>query len=85
MGRYYGSVYPGFDRDRFHGLLGTSPGSVPRIRNYSRGMKKQLAILCGVCSNARYLLCDETFDGLDPVMRQAVKSLFANDMSERGP
>ena len=47
-------------------------------------MKKQLAILCGVCSNARYLLCDETFDGLDPVMRQAVKSIFANDMSERG-
>ena len=26
---------------------------------------------------------DETFDGLDPVMRQAVKSLFANDMAER--
>lgn len=47
-------------------------------------MKKQLAVLCGLCSNAQYLLCDETFDGLDPVMRQAVKSIFANDMSERG-
>jgi ABC-2 type transport system ATP-binding protein len=47
-------------------------------------MKKQLAVLCGVCSGARYLLCDETFDGLDPVMRQAVKSIFANDMDDRG-
>ena len=27
--------------------------------------------------------CDETFDGLDPVMRQAVKSLFASDMEKR--
>jgi ABC-2 type transport system ATP-binding protein len=85
MGRYYGSVYPGFDGDRFHRLLGDfSLDPSRRISNYSRGMKKQLAILCGVCSNARYLLCDETFDGLDPVMRQAVKSIFANDMSERG-
>ena len=85
MGRYYGSVYPEFDGDRFHRLLGDfSLDPSRRISNYSRGMKKQLAILCGVCSNARYLLCDETFDGLDPVMRQAVKSIFANDMSERG-
>ena len=30
-----------------------------------------------------HLFCDETFDGLDPVMRQAVKSLFASDMAER--
>ena len=46
-------------------------------------MKKQLSVLCGLCANTDYLLCDETFDGLDPVMRQAVKSLFANDMEER--
>ena len=30
-----------------------------------------------------YLFCDETFDGLDPVMRQAVKSIFAADMEDR--
>jgi ABC-2 type transport system ATP-binding protein len=47
-------------------------------------MKKQLSILLGISSGTKYLFCDETFDGLDPVMRQAVKSLFANDISERG-
>ena len=47
-------------------------------------MKKQLALLCGVCSNAKYLLCDETFDGLDPVMRQGIKSIFASEMEKRG-
>ena len=85
MGSYYRTVYHAFDEARFYALLSDfSLDPKRRIRNYSRGMKKQLAVMCGLCSNARYLLCDETFDGLDPVMRQAVKSLFANDMSERG-
>ena len=46
-------------------------------------MKKQLAVLLGICAGTDYLFCDETFDGLDPVMRQTVKSLFANDIEER--
>ena len=49
----------------------------------TKGMKKQLSVILGLCANTEYLFCDETFDGLDPVMRQAVKSLFANDMAER--
>ena len=47
-------------------------------------MKKQLALICGVCSGTKYLLCDETFDGLDPVMRQGIKSIFASEMERRG-
>lgn len=39
-------------------------------------MKKQLMVILGISANTRYLLGDETFDGLDPVMRQAVKSLL---------
>lgn len=85
LGRYYSTVYPAFDEERFRRMLADfslDPGR--RVRQYSRGMKKQLAVLCGICSNAKYLLCDETFDGLDPVMRQAVKSILANDMEDRG-
>ena len=47
-------------------------------------MKKQLSVICGICANTKYLLCDETFDGLDPVMRQAVKALFIREIEERG-
>lgn len=47
-------------------------------------MKKQLALICGVCSGTKYLFCDETFDGLDPVMRQGIKSIFAQEMERRG-
>lgn len=85
MGSFYRTVYPDFDIARFKRLLGDfSLDPRRRVQHYSRGMKKQLAVLCGLCSRAQYLLCDETFDGLDPVMRQAVKSIFANDMDERG-
>ena len=85
MRDYYRSVYPTFDVRRFDRMLdefGLEP--TRRIANYSRGMKKQLAVICGVSAGTKYLLCDETFDGLDPVMRQAVKSIFAGDMEERG-
>lgn len=55
-----------------------------KIGTYSKGMKKQLAFILGLSARTDYLLCDETFDGLDPVMRQAIKSLLAKEMGERG-
>ena len=85
MCSYYKTAYLYFNTDLLKKMLGDFSLDPKRpVRNYSRGMKKQLAILCGICSGARYLLCDETFDGLDPVMRQAVKSIFADHMSRRG-
>lgn len=36
-----------------------------------------------MCSGVKYLFCDETFDGLDPVMRQGIKSILANEIDER--
>ena len=54
-----------------------------RINSFSKGMKKQVSILLGLCAGTKYLLCDETFDGLDPVVRQAVKSLFASELLNR--
>ncbi|HEX3076516.1 MAG TPA: ABC transporter ATP-binding protein, partial [Lachnospiraceae bacterium] len=42
-----------------------------------------LSVISGICANTKYLFCDETFDGLDPVMRQAVKSIFAKEVAER--
>ncbi|WP_024864614.1 ABC transporter ATP-binding protein [Butyrivibrio sp. FCS014] len=85
MANFYENVYAGFDKLRFHKMC-TGFGLDPkrRISTFSKGMKKQLSVLLGVCAGTKYLLCDETFDGLDPVMRQAVKSIFAAEMSDRG-
>ncbi|MBE5975975.1 ABC transporter ATP-binding protein [Lacrimispora xylanisolvens] len=84
MMEFYSKVYPEFDRKRFESLIGNFGLEMRRkVHTFSKGMKKQLSVACGISANTDYLFCDETFDGLDPVMRQAVKSIFANDMAER--
>ncbi|MDD5899720.1 MAG: ABC transporter ATP-binding protein [Lachnospiraceae bacterium] len=85
MADYYGAVYDRFNRKRYIELLDQLGLPLSRkISTFSKGMKKQVSILLGVCAGTKYLLCDETFDGLDPVMRQAVKSIFAKEITERG-
>ena len=85
MADYYGAVYEKFNRKRYIELLDQLGLPLSRkISTFSKGMKKQVSILLGVCAGTKYLLCDETFDGLDPVMRQAVKSIFAKEITERG-
>ena len=85
MAKLYQTYYPAFDRGRYEELLGKFGLDMGRkIDTFSKGMKKQLAVICGLCAGTKYLLCDETFDGLDPVMRQAVKALFAREMEDRG-
>ena len=82
--KFYKSYYPNFDLERFSMLLDKIDLPKQRkIRTYSKGMKKQLSILIGICANTPYLFCDETFDGLDPVMRQAIKALFIQEMENR--
>ena len=84
MMHFYKDFYPEFDTERFKSLLGKFQLDPKRkINTFSKGMKKQLSVLLGVCANTKYLLCDETFDGLDPVMRQAVKSIFAGELTNR--
>lgn len=82
---YYSLLYKNFDHEKFYSYL--EKFDLPKnrkIRTFSKGMKKQLSIILAISSNTKYILCDETFDGLDPVMRQGVKSIFSIEMSERG-
>ncbi|WP_026515998.1 ABC transporter ATP-binding protein [Butyrivibrio sp. MC2021] len=85
MADYFEGIYENFDKERFFKFcdgFGLEKGR--RINTFSKGMKKQVSILLGLCAGTKYILCDETFDGLDPVVRQGVKSLFAADMADRG-
>ncbi len=83
--KYLSAIYPEFAVEDFYTyLVNFGLDKKRKINTYSKGMKKQLALICGVCSNTKYLLCDETFDGLDPVMRQGIKSIFAGEMERRG-
>lgn len=85
MKNYYKQFYRYFDEDRYRKLMdGFGLDENRKIRTFSKGMKKQVSVICGICAGTDYLFCDETFDGLDPVVRQTVKSLFAEDVENRG-
>jgi len=83
--KYLRDTYVNFNQEEFDKYLYSfGLDKTRKISTYSKGMKKQLAIICGIAAGTKYLFCDETFDGLDPVMRQTVKSLMAQKMDERG-
>lgn len=84
MMNYYSLIYQEFDQNRFQEFMGKFGLDMERkIHTFSKGMRRQTAVLLGICAGTKYLLCDETFDGLDPVMRQAIKSLFASEIMNR--
>lgn len=85
LGNYYSVVYPDFDLRKYRRIaeyLELNPKK--KINTYSKGMKKQLSMICGICSGAEYLICDETFDGLDPVIRQVMMQMLRREMAQRG-
>ena len=84
MAKLYASVYERFSYERFNSLVGVfrlDPNA--NIGTFSKGMRRQAATILALSCRADYLLFDETFDGLDPVMRGLVKKLIYNDVCER--
>ncbi|MBO4563345.1 MAG: ABC transporter ATP-binding protein [Clostridia bacterium] len=84
MAKLYSSVYENFSYDKFKKLTATfklNPNA--NIGTFSKGMKRQAATILALSCNADFILFDETFDGLDPVMRNLVKNLLYNDVMER--
>ena len=85
MERMYQSLYPDFDKNRFEKLCGHL--QLPRNKSlgqFSKGMRRQAATILALSCRPDYLFFDETFDGLDPVMRRQVWSLMMGDVAERG-
>lgn len=84
MAKMYGHYYSNFDEERFKFLAETFKLNPNKSLNtFSKGMRRQAAIILAVSCRPKYLFLDETFDGLDPVMRNLVKSLICKDVEER--
>lgn len=78
-------VYPRWDWGRFDELNRLFPlDKKMKISSMSKGMQRQAALTCAFAARPDYLLLDEIFDGLDPVMRQLLKRIIAQDVAERG-
>ncbi len=85
MARYYRGFYRDFSPELFGKLckiLDIDPEK--RLNSFSKGMKRKADLCFALASKARYLLLDESFDGLDPGMRLTVKDLLLEYMADTG-
>lgn len=85
MAEYYSKLYAKWNAQKYAKMLRTFPidPKLP-ISRMSKGMQRQAAIICAIACQPDYLLMDEIFDGLDPVMRQLLKRIVSGEVSDRG-
>lgn len=84
MQKMYRSLYPSFDSERFHFLTNAFRLDERKsLGTFSKGMRRQAATILALSCKPDYIFFDETFDGLDPVMRGLVKNLICQDVMER--
>ncbi len=79
----HASLREGFSWEKFRDLAGRFGLDVnKRLSGFSKGMRRQSDIVIALSYGAKYLLCDETFDGLDPITRELTKKIFMQEMTD---
>ena len=84
MAEFYKAMYRDFDMNYVINTANTlklNPNA--KISSFSKGMKRQCALICALATNAKYIFLDETFDGLDHVVRKYFKKLLSDAMSKK--
>ncbi|MBQ5566148.1 MAG: ATP-binding cassette domain-containing protein, partial [Clostridia bacterium] len=83
MAVLYREMYPNWNEEKFQKLSYIFPiKTTDRIINMSKGMQRQAALMLALSTCPRYLMLDEIFDGLDPVVRQLIKKLLVEMVTE---
>lgn len=83
MAAIHSSLREGFSIKKFYELAERYGLDVNRrLSGFSKGMRRQSDIVIALSYGAKYLLCDETFDGLDPLTRELTKKIFIEEMTE---
>lgn len=84
MVEFYARQYQEMDRETVTYMSEALELDVKRpLRTFSKGMKRQAFLILALCAGTKYLLCDEVFDGLDPIVAEVMKNLFRQEMKER--
>ncbi len=79
--KFYKSFYSNFSQEKWDKLYSVLKLPLDkRISTFSKGMKRQAVVICGIACQTEYLLLDEAFDGLDPTMRIIVKKMLVDEM-----
>ena len=81
---FYSKMYENFDKEYANKLFDVLKlDKKDKIDNFSKGMKRQTALICAIATNADYMFFDETFDGIDPVVRNFMKKIIAEQMEKK--
>ena len=81
---FYRRLYPRFDNTLYNRLLEIFPLDYKaKISTMSKGMQRQAALITAIASSPDYLLLDEAFDGLDVVIRKALKGILVEGVTGR--
>lgn len=84
MALFYKALYEKFDMEYLEKLAKILKLDTRRkISTFSKGMKRQCALILAIATNAKYMFFDETFDGVDPVVRTVLKKILANHLEEK--
>ena len=82
--KFYQSMYERFDLEFVINAAKNLKLDLNKsINTFSKGMRRQCAIICALATNVKYMLFDETFDGIDPVVRLYFKKLIAKQMTKQ--
>ncbi len=83
--KLFRTFYPDLDKTKFQKHLSDFGLEFDRpLRNFSKGMKRQLYVALALTVKPKYLLLDEAFDGLDPLARLAFKKAVNHAVEENG-
>ena len=83
LAKMYESMYEKFDMNYLKELAGELKLDLnKRVGTYSKGLKRQCSIICILATKCEYMFFDETFDGLDTVVKAAVKKVISKQMKE---
>lgn len=78
----YESVYP-FDQALFQNYCKEFELDPSKpIAGFSKGMKRRMSIIFGLCTHPKLLLLDEAYDGLEPLARLKFKRILAERIEE---
>ena len=84
MAKLYSAVYKNFSDEKFETLLKEFElDGNANINTFSKGMRRQAAIILALAAQPKYLLLDETFDGLDVIMRAKVRKEIYKEVADR--
>lgn len=76
---YYQVFYDNFDEEKYKEYLKlTKLDENEPLRSFSKGMRRQAFIILMLSLSPKLLILDESFDGLDPLMKTIMKRVITN-------